>query len=299
MSEQAGEQSGRPMKSSEVASIAGVSVRALRHYHALGILPEPPRGPNGYRCYSALDVARVLRIKRLASLGFSLADIGVMAEGCETDDAPAHGSPSEGGLAESRSASGASASFVDEQDALEQLDRELAMQIERLQEQRRIVAQLHEEALDPALPPRFARVVKRLFEGTASRMADLGAYDRAALDIAAHAYREEDVDELERFVDKVEHLGLFGVLAEVEARIDGLDADASEQERAALVALSLELLEPLVECFDPANWQEGPDETSTQLISVLSDVVLNEAQADVSRRIQTAISELVLAKSAE
>ena len=293
MSEQAGEQSERPMKSSEVASIAGVSVRALRHYHALGILPEPPRGPNGYRCYSALDVARVLRIKRLASLGFSLADIGVMAEGCETDDAPAHGSPSEGGLAESRSASGASASFVDEQDALEQLDRELAMQIERLQEQRRIVAQLREEA------PRFARVVKRLFEGTASRMADLGAYDRAALDIAAHAYREEDVDELERFVDKVEHLGLFGVLAEVEARIDGLDADASEQERAALVALSLELLEPLVECFDPANWQEGPDETSTQLISVLSDVVLNEAQADVSRRIQTAISELVLAKSAE
>ena len=30
------------MKSSEIAKLAGVSVRTLRHYHAIDLLPEPP-----------------------------------------------------------------------------------------------------------------------------------------------------------------------------------------------------------------------------------------------------------------
>ncbi|WP_084195160.1 MerR family DNA-binding transcriptional regulator [Streptosporangium amethystogenes] len=37
------------MNSSELGSLAGVTVRALRHYHQVGVLDEPPRGPNGYR----------------------------------------------------------------------------------------------------------------------------------------------------------------------------------------------------------------------------------------------------------
>ncbi len=68
------------MRSNEVAKLAGVSVRTLRHYHSLGLLPEPPRSDNGYRDYTAADVARVLRIKRLASLGFPLARIGAVLE---------------------------------------------------------------------------------------------------------------------------------------------------------------------------------------------------------------------------
>ncbi|HJF65313.1 MAG TPA: MerR family DNA-binding transcriptional regulator [Slackia equolifaciens] len=46
------------MRSKEVAEFAGVTVRTLRHYHQLGILPEPPRSANGYREYGAVDVAR-------------------------------------------------------------------------------------------------------------------------------------------------------------------------------------------------------------------------------------------------
>ena len=63
------------MKSSEIAKLAGVSVRTLRHYHAIDLLPEPPRGENGYRDYGAGDLVRLLRIKRLSSLGFSLSRI--------------------------------------------------------------------------------------------------------------------------------------------------------------------------------------------------------------------------------
>ena len=34
------------MRSKEVADLAGVSVRTLRHYHQIGALPEPERGPS-------------------------------------------------------------------------------------------------------------------------------------------------------------------------------------------------------------------------------------------------------------
>ena len=49
------------MRSNDVAKLAGVTVRTLRHYHQLGLLSEPPRRANGYRDYSPADVARVLR----------------------------------------------------------------------------------------------------------------------------------------------------------------------------------------------------------------------------------------------
>lgn len=60
------------MRSKEVAELAGVSVRTLRHYHHVGVLPEPERGSNGYRSYELAHVARLLRIRTLAELGIPL-----------------------------------------------------------------------------------------------------------------------------------------------------------------------------------------------------------------------------------
>lgn len=60
------------MRSKEVAELAGVSVRTLRHYHQVGVLPEPERGSNGYRSYALAHVARLLRIRTLAELGVPL-----------------------------------------------------------------------------------------------------------------------------------------------------------------------------------------------------------------------------------
>ena len=39
-------------------------------------MAEPPRAENGYREYEAEDLVRLLRIKRLSALGFSLSRIG-------------------------------------------------------------------------------------------------------------------------------------------------------------------------------------------------------------------------------
>lgn len=126
------------MRSNDVAKLAGVTVRTLRHYHQLGLLSEPSRQANGYRDYSPADVARVLRIKRLAGLGFPLSRIGDVL-----DEMDAEGNAT-------------SASVLDE------LDRELALEIEHLQEQRYTIAELRAEHLDPDLPVRFARILRML-----------------------------------------------------------------------------------------------------------------------------------------
>ncbi len=43
------------MRIGEIAGIVGVSTRAVRHYHRIGLLPEPPRRANGYREYTLRD----------------------------------------------------------------------------------------------------------------------------------------------------------------------------------------------------------------------------------------------------
>lgn len=63
------------MRSSDLARLAGVSVRTLRHYHQIGLVPESQRSTNGYREYTAADLVRVLRVRRLADLGVPLGRI--------------------------------------------------------------------------------------------------------------------------------------------------------------------------------------------------------------------------------
>ncbi|MER6952052.1 MerR family transcriptional regulator [Nonomuraea sp. NPDC000554] len=63
------------MHSHQLAKLAGVTVRTLRHYHQIGILSEPPRSPNGYRRYTVDDLVRLLRIRHLVGLGVSLTEV--------------------------------------------------------------------------------------------------------------------------------------------------------------------------------------------------------------------------------
>jgi DNA-binding transcriptional MerR regulator len=59
----------------EVARLAGVSPRTIRHYHAVGLLPEPERDPAGYRRYGSRDVITVMRAVRLRALGMPLPQV--------------------------------------------------------------------------------------------------------------------------------------------------------------------------------------------------------------------------------
>lgn len=60
---------------SQLARYAGVTARAVRHYHQIGLLPEPGRDRSGYRTYDAAAVVRLIRIHTLAEAGVPLARV--------------------------------------------------------------------------------------------------------------------------------------------------------------------------------------------------------------------------------
>jgi DNA-binding transcriptional MerR regulator len=59
----------------QLADYAGVTTKAVRHYHKRGLLDEPPRDPSGYRRYTAEHAVRLIKIKTLAEAGVPLARI--------------------------------------------------------------------------------------------------------------------------------------------------------------------------------------------------------------------------------
>jgi cob(I)alamin adenosyltransferase len=59
----------------ELASAAGVTVRAVRHYEAVGLLPEADRSTGGHRRYEEAALRRLRQILKLRDCGFGLAAI--------------------------------------------------------------------------------------------------------------------------------------------------------------------------------------------------------------------------------
>lgn len=115
-----------PWSTREIAELAGTSVRAVRHYHDVGLLAEPERRSNGYKQYGVAHLVRLVRIRRLTDLGFSLPQIAAMGD---SDDHP--------------------------EDALRALDAELAATIERLQRTRDELGEILKQSAPTDLPPEF------------------------------------------------------------------------------------------------------------------------------------------------
>ncbi|MFJ4478922.1 MerR family transcriptional regulator [Streptomyces xanthochromogenes] len=65
----------RQVKIGDAAAFAGTTPRAIRHYHAIGLLPEPERGGDGRRRYGYDDMIRLLWIRKMAEVGISLDDM--------------------------------------------------------------------------------------------------------------------------------------------------------------------------------------------------------------------------------
>jgi DNA-binding transcriptional MerR regulator len=59
----------------QLAGYAGVTIKAVRHYHKRGLLEEPSRDSSGYRRYSAKHAVDLIKIKTLAEAGVPLARI--------------------------------------------------------------------------------------------------------------------------------------------------------------------------------------------------------------------------------
>lgn len=73
----------------ELAKLTGASRKAIHHYEALGLIPQPQR-KGRYRIYRETDVDLVAMIKCAQSLGFSLKEItGVTSATAQTGMLPA------------------------------------------------------------------------------------------------------------------------------------------------------------------------------------------------------------------
>ena len=135
------------MRIGELAGLVGISTRAIRHYHRVGLLPEPARKPNGYRDYSLRDAVELARVRRLTELGLSLDEAGdALADDASRD------------LAE----------------ILRELDADLARQEADLRRRRARLAQLLRQAEAGGKPSEQAPVSAEL-AGLFDRMADVAA----------------------------------------------------------------------------------------------------------------------------
>lgn len=106
----------------EIAQLLGVTPKTIRHYEKIGLLARPERTRAGYRLYDAQDLLRLQRIRRLQALGLSLKKIRALLGGPEHQHSL--------------------------RDVLQSLDKELAAQIQALEERRnKIRALLDEDAL--------------------------------------------------------------------------------------------------------------------------------------------------------
>ncbi|GAB7039503.1 MerR family transcriptional regulator [Catenuloplanes niger JCM 9533] len=76
----------RQVKIGDAAAFAGTTPRAIRHYHEIGLLPEPERGVDGRRRYGYDDMIRLLWIRKMADAGISLDDMRAAFDGTRDID---------------------------------------------------------------------------------------------------------------------------------------------------------------------------------------------------------------------
>jgi DNA-binding transcriptional MerR regulator len=165
----------------QLAGYVGVTVRAVRHYHQRGLLPEPERDASGYRRYGAQAVVDLIRIKTLADAGVPLARIAdLLAAG-----------PEEFSLATA------------------QIDAALAARITDLERQRQRVAEL--AAGDRLfLPAQVADLLDRLRElGVSDRAIEMERDGWVMLSARSAAQAAALADEKRRWLDDEEFAAIY------------------------------------------------------------------------------------------
>lgn len=194
------------MRIGEIAALVGVTSRAVRHYHHIGLLPEPARRANGYRAYTVRDAVLLARIRRLTEIGLSLDEVrDVLA-----DDAGRE-------LVE----------------VLGELDAGLARQEREIRERRRVLAALLEAPLTSEGP--LSPGLAALLEGAPATGSPAAAKDRehlVLLDAAGGGAGAEVYAALRPLAEDPGVLELYG-------RLDELAGAGADDPRIAPLAADL------------------------------------------------------------
>ncbi|MFF8829215.1 MerR family transcriptional regulator [Streptomyces sp. NPDC015131] len=248
------------MRIGELAGLVGVTARAVRHYHHLGLLPEPRRLGNGYRDYTLRDAVLLARIRRLTELGLGLDEVrDVLA-----DDADAE--------------------LVD---VLEELDADLARQQAVIAARRERLGVLLERARAGRLPAEgpVSPGLAELFADMAAASARLpgpepamAARDREMLSLLETVMPEEEGARLMETMRAV--AGAPGALErayEVYARLDALADAPADDVRVEETARAL------AELLPDEVLAGGPEELDEEALGVFF-ADFSPAQAAVLRR---------------
>lgn len=70
----------RMLQIGEVAEAVGLSLRTIRHYDEVGLVPPSGRSAGGFRLYTPADVERLLLVKQLKPLDFTLEEMRELLE---------------------------------------------------------------------------------------------------------------------------------------------------------------------------------------------------------------------------
>ncbi|MEV6075182.1 MerR family transcriptional regulator [Streptomyces sp. NPDC052069] len=147
----------RQVKIGDAAAFVGTTPRAIRHYHEIGLLPEPVRGGDDRRRYGYEDMIRLLWIRRAADAGIALDDIRDAFADADTASAGADSKDGDDGIAS----------------ILERLEETLVAQEAELRRQRTAVQRMRTEGSRMGLLSDFVTSrLKSLPEGSL-RQTDL------------------------------------------------------------------------------------------------------------------------------
>ncbi|GLU48396.1 MerR family transcriptional regulator [Nocardiopsis ansamitocini] len=237
------------MLSSELAELAGVTVRTLRHYHQIGLLPEPPRSAGGYRHYDVGHLVRLLRITRMTALGIPLSALPAVLD----DPAAA-------------------------EELLDELDRQAAADIERLAARRASIAALRSSGAPPDLPPELSAWRSA---PTAEMPTDMARYEHEQLILFGHLLGEDGPAGLAALFGGADD-GMAAA-APLTARFYALGPDTPDDEVSSLTD---ELVAHLKPVMVRVAGLPSLDAQASALMDELNQQTLRPVQHRVLRRVQ-------------
>ncbi|MEU0898079.1 MerR family transcriptional regulator [Streptomyces massasporeus] len=83
------------MQIGEVATRTELSLRTIRHYEETGLVIPSARSQGGFRLYTEADIARLMVIRRMKPLGFTLDEMRALLEATDRLDSDEEMPPEE------------------------------------------------------------------------------------------------------------------------------------------------------------------------------------------------------------
>jgi len=249
----------RQVKIGDAASFVGTTPRAIRHYHEIGLLPEPERGSDGRRRYGYDEMIRLLWIRKMTEAGIALDDI----RNALADTAPA-GADSDDDVA----------------GLLQRLERTLVAQVAELQRQRSAVQRMRTRGSRMGLLSDFvASRLESLPEGSL-RQADLDSLlvmERVLGPLAAAVNAS-------RYIALATHPGLREEADRVDAAEEALDDTvAVDDPRVAQVAAERHAFELALEAVIEDSGLAQSDEALFDAWDALHPATAEESEDEAGR----------------